>query len=408
MHNYYFYYFFQIIQECFNQSTVTVDEEPPVTISETSFTISSLQPTTLCCIRVFPRATCNGNSLIGDERQICETTHDGSPGPVEGLTAKPSSPQSVFVRWYPPLNYTVPGINYRISVLQSEETVFTETTFNLYFHVIDLQNDTEYTVTVSAITKDGIAEGPLETVNVMTLPSFPDPPTDVTLSFNGCTLTVSWEDPTSDRYSIDSYTAVIRCNRFTDNRTVSATGNSAQFNICPDDMTEPSLSWCAAQVFSENDVGPSDFSQWASGVVPLIKPSTPQCFITEDRGNSITFSFTFTTAYALDGLQAEYILKDENMEVLNASAVPVATSNTLTFYNLIRSRDYEVRLRLCDRSSSSSQSGDDACSSYCVKNFTSNSVSNFKCALWDSFSYPSPCDTFPIMHVIMVSLVLYK
>ncbi|XP_019849681.1 PREDICTED: uncharacterized protein LOC100635556 [Amphimedon queenslandica] len=360
-----------IYQECFNQTTLVTDEEPPAYTSDPAFTISSLQPTTLCCIRIFPNLTCGGNISLGDERQACETTNDGSPGPVDGLTATTSSPQSVLVRWYPPLNYTVPGISYLITAVPEGGmgNTVSESTFNLFFHLTDLQNDTEYTITVSARTKDGFSEGPSDSVVATTFPSFPDPPTDVTISISDCMATVTWDDPTNEKYSVDSYIVFIRCNRFTSNSSAASTERSVQFNICPGNEVSPSFSWCATQVMSENDVGPSDFSQWTSAIVPLQDISTPRCFITEDRGHTVYISYTITTAYALDALYYNYTL-ESNVGNFDADQnIDPTTNNTLELVNIVRNTDYVFRLSLCDKSRLPY-----LCSSHCVISFTSNSA----------------------------------
>ena len=336
--------------------------------------ISSLQPTTLCCIRVFPNLTCGDETFLGDERQACETTNDGSPGSVDGLTATTSSPQSVLVRWYPPLNYSVPGISYLITAVPEGGMAnsVSEATFNLFFHLTDLQNDTEYTISVSARTKDGLLEGPAETVTATTFPSYPDPPTDVSISISNCILTVTWDDPTNDKYGVDNYMVFIRCNRFTENKTVGSNDRSAQFNICPGNENSPSFSWCSTQVMSENDVGPSDFSQWTSVIVPLQDISTPQCFITEDRGYSVFISYTVTAPYALDALYYQYSLENKmGLSVDSQTAViNSTTNNTLELMNVVRNTEYVFRLRLCDGSRSPN-----LCSSHCVISFNSSSVS---------------------------------
>lgn len=348
------------------------DEEPPAYITSPTFTINSLQPTTLCCIRIFPNLTCDNNTFLGDERQACETTNDGSPGPVDGLMATTSGPQSVLVRWYPPLNYTVPGISYLITAVPEGGmgNSVSEYTFNLFFHLTDLQNDTEYTITVSARTKDGFSEGPSDSVVATTFPSYPDPPTDVNISISDCMLTVTWDDPTNEKYSVDSYMVFIRCNRFTDSSSAGPNDRSIQFDICPGNELSPSFSWCSTQVMSENDVGPSDFSQWTSVIVPLQEISTPRCFITEDRGHTVYVSYTITTAYALDGLYYEYALESNVGSYNDEQNIDPSTNNTLELMNIVRNTDYVFKLRLRDKSRSPYRE-----SSYCVVNFTSNSVS---------------------------------
>lgn len=313
-------------------------------------------------------ATCNSIQYNSSESQICGFTVDDIPGPVENLIATPSSPHSIFVTWSLPLNYTAPGLIYIISIMKTDKSnMSTDEVINqLYYHFDKLEENTDYIISVT--TRNEIGEGESVEITNTTLPSFPDAPTNVQLNSDGCQLTVTWEDVNKIENNVDLYTAFVRCNRLVQQLTVSSM--IANFNICSDQL---GLAWCSAQVVSVNDIGSSELSELAYAVYPLVKPSRPNCYRTEDIGTTVEISFTITTPYALDQLFVSHKLISvyEPNPTFITKLFSNLPNNSIRFTSLVRNTNYTFELRLCDQDPNDI----DRCSDPCSLSFIPSMVS---------------------------------
>ena len=303
------------------------------------------------------------------ESQICGFTVDDIPGPVENLIATPSSPHSIFLSWSVPLNYSAPGLIYTISVTKTDKSnlLTFEVINQLYFHIYNLEENTDYIISVTP--RNDIGEGESIEITNTTLPNFPDPPTNVNLNINDCQLTVTWEDVNKVENSVDMYTAFVRCNRLVQNLTVSTM--IANFDICSEGQL--GMTWCSAQVYSENDVGTSELSELSYGLYPLVKPSRPNCYKTEDIGTAVEISFTITTPYALDQLYVSHKLISvyEPNPAFMTKLFSELTNNSFRFTSLVRNTNYIFELKLCDQNPNDMN----RCSDPCSLSFTASMVS---------------------------------
>ena len=313
--------------------------------STTSYMISGLDPLTRCCLHVSVTSYCGDRTQTSEPQTSCGVTSDDIPGPVELLTVSTLSPYSVFVSWSPPDNYSNPGLKYEIkwkyaNMVNDSDMVIDQ----LYYIITELEPNTQYTISVTGVNDVGY--GSESEKQVTTLVGVPTSPHDVEISFSGCTMTIAWEHNDRVEFSVSQYQVRTRCNGQFFNATVGSNTNSHTFPICNGEASGY-LAWCSAQVRARNDIGYSDFSNFADAVFPLIPPSKPDVFITENVGSSVRISFTLSAPYALDRLTVNFSLTP-----LPSSDNPTNHTfngtNVLVFNGLIRTKTYRFTLMLCD------------------------------------------------------------
>ena len=221
---------------------------------------------------------------------------------------------------------------------------------------------------MSVSAGSGAGTGGAQTVTESTLAAAPVAPTSPELKFvDNTTLRFSWEYPNATQYQITSYEAVVRCNEI--NYTLPV-GNALSVDVT---ITDPrtDLSWCTGQVLAVSNTGKSPFSSLAYVAVPTRSPSTPRCYLVDDQGSSVTFSFDVTHPFSLEDLNIRYLLVAEYQTPSSVSekveSFGALASNVLTL-PVARNTEYDFQLRVCN---------EHGCSNYCqqLRNFTTSSVS---------------------------------
>ena len=352
------------MEQCYNTSSF-MTEEYTDKVETLSYTIINLQPLTRCCIEVTTVTRCSNETLQSESALACNQTLDDLPGPVEQLQGVSPNPESIFVTWYPPLNYSNPSLTYEIQWFSSD--ILIDSCFvldNLYFFIEGLNASTVYTIHVNAFSSVGY--GSTMIASYETLPSVPSSPDSVNIQFDNtdCKMTVGWSHD-KDEDSVTQYRIRAHCNRMEYEATVDKDTMSHTFNdICNGDIT--ALAWCTAQVQAVNEVGSSDYSSFAESVYPQSTPSTPTCYIANDLGNMVSISYTITAPYALDMLSVNYSLVPTPANHSLDTNRSFDGNNVLNFTGLSRSSVYLFRLMLCDM--------DNICSDPCELNFTTSQV----------------------------------
>ena len=359
----------QVFEECFYRTNI--GESVSIT-SATTHNIPYLEPRSQCCITVTANSTCESVSYEGYEATICDTTMDDIPDTVQNLTATSLSPNSVLLKWNPPSNYRAPGLTYNITVAKPNQEVFFSEEVNNQLHIflLELEQNTNYNITV--LPHNDVGEGDAVILNITTLPDVPQPPVNVTLSFSECNINVQWEDRNRTTYNVTSYRVLAQCDEMINRMTVDT--SSAIINICTNGVT-PGLAWCSVQVIGINSIGQSRASEAATAVYPssVSVPSRPNCYLTDDKGNEVTFSFVATAPYALDdNLYVNYSLTSTIRNEMDMNEIPF-TDNTLVL-NTSRNTQYSLKLRLCDRNPDVANT-QDKCGEPCQLDFVSSSVS---------------------------------
>ena len=351
----------QVVTTCYLESGVNTN---PLTTEETSSSISSLLPLTLCCVRVTPVNTCQGQATLrGPPTEICNSTSDITPGLVTSLMATPVSREAILITWAPPTNYQRSGIDYVISVSAPNfEATVTDVTDVNHYYMGGLEPAKEYTISVCAGSGGGM--GDVAVVRETTLPNSPSPPDNLIFNVaDSNTLVLSW----GAVEGVSQYVVVFRCNKEeSQTEMVTAPATSVNLNVA---NPTPNFAWCTAQVQSENSVGRGEFSDLVSVAIPASAPATPRCYLLDDQGSSVSFSFDVTHPFSLDSLSLRYKLipdfEDENS--VNEEA-EMFTGNNVVAVAVSRNTMYSFRLRLCNSH---------GCSDYCTElsNFTTSSVS---------------------------------
>lgn len=307
----------------------------------------------------------NISGLITD---LCGRTSDIVPGAVQSLTVRGLNQEGVLVTWEPPENYQRAALTYNIIISSGGFSHTYTTRSNTYLYIDGLEPSTEYSVSVSAVS--GVGTGVSESAMNSTLPSPPPSPSNpqlVVVDNMAVTLRLSWSYPNANTHQIRMYEAVMRCNE-QELPLQSTTELSVDF-----DVTDPGsdFAWCTAQVLAVNDVGKSPFSTLASTTIPSKRPSTPRCFLVDDQGTSVTFSFDVTHPFSLDTLEIRDLLVADYQNLADVSE-NVTSFNALSTNVIVRRVDrntkYDFQLRVCNTH---------GCSDYCqeLRNFTTSSVS---------------------------------
>ena len=200
-------------------------------------------------------------------------------------------------------------------------------------------------------------------VEVHTLPDSPPPPGNPSLAVaDSNTLTLSW----GSVGGVLQYVAVLRCNeQDPQTATVAGSETSVDFNVS---TPEPNFAWCTAQVQSENQVGHGRFSDLVSVAIPSSSPATPRCYLVDDQGSLVTFSFDVTHPFSFDSLSLSYkLIPDFEDESSVEEETEVFTGNNVVMVPVSRNTIYTFRLKLCNVH---------GCSDYCTQltNFTTSSV----------------------------------
>lgn len=271
------------------------------------------------------------------------------------------SREAILITWGPPDNYRRSGLDYVVSVtsagFSSEATV---TDSNFYYRG-ELEAARQYTVSIRA--RSGAGLGDSTEVVGETLPNSPLPPENPSLAVaDSDTLTLSWNAVGG----VSEYVAVLRCNEQSPQEK-EVSGTTVDFDVSD---PAPNFAWCTAQVQSENDAGHGRFSQLVSAAIPSSAPSDPRCYLVDDQGSSVTFTFDVTDPFSLDSLSLRYkLIADYGDEAeVNEMSRTFEGDNRLTL-SVVRNTMYSFRLRLCNTH---------GCSQYCsqLTNFTTSSVSS--------------------------------
>ena len=334
-------------------------------------TIDNLSVLTFCCVTVTPVNNCPAQDLVvGLPRQACARSRDVVPGPVRSLTVQPLNQRGLLILWSPPENYAIPGLEYIVSISESEGgLVGTTSVFDVsYLSVDQLEPSTLYTVTVAA--KSSRDEGESKMANGSTLPPPPPPPTDLQLTAvaTNSSLVIfrlSWSHPDAATYQVTGYEAMMRCNEEElDPVTSTSSSQSAMFTLHD---PASNFAWCTAQVLAVNNVGRGQYSSLVSIAVPNTSPSTPRCYLYNDQGTDISISFDVTHPFSLDSLEIEYILNRLDTSEIVYESRPFNSSNVLNL-PVARETRYDFQLRLCNTH---------GCSGYCqqLRNITTKLVS---------------------------------
>lgn len=316
-------------------------------------------PFTSCLIDVHSENTCNSVTYSGPAVNVHLRTSDVAPGPVQNLSAIAINDHSLFVTWEPPLNYMRPGLNYSVNIADDADAfagharILDQTYF---FMNMNLTPNTPYKVEVKAISSVDMSMD--TTVNIMTKSSLPSPPDNVQfLAVEGNGVTLGW----NVQSDVVNYTVFWKCNEMDGNITTT----NASILISNSINLGSSYTWCTARVQSANEVGLSDLSAAVTTVIPQSVPPPPICFLVDNQGSSVTFSFTVTAPFALNELNVHW--------QLNTSSTTTVSNNRQQFENssltilVERNTEYIFSLRLCNL-----QGCGDYCSSIA---FTTNTVS---------------------------------
>ena len=276
------------------------------TVSENFYQLFGIQPRTLCCASITAVTTCNNVNLVGYPFRICEETVDTVPGPVKNLRAPQDTIgiNTFILFWDPPQNYnTIPGVVYNINI-DLWSVVLTDIT---YLYVSDLEPCTEYTVEVIATVNEPSNSS---NITVMTKPSLPPPPENVTFSIiNPFTnrINLTWNQPSQLECieDIQLYKVVWNCNEL----------QVAEFNPFTTsiiiEVDESTLGWCTAQLqscYSEESCG--NFSNQASASVPFSRPSEPRCFIFSESNLHVNVTFEFPIPFITSDLNISWTLRN--------------------------------------------------------------------------------------------------
>ena len=199
-----------------------------------------------------------------------------------------------------------------------------------------------------------------------TLPNSPLPPENSSLAVaDSDTLTLSWDADAVG--GVSKYVAVLRCNEQSPQEKEVSGTTSVDFDVSD---PAPNFAWCTAQVQSENDVGRGQFSQLVSAAIPSSAPSDPRCYLVDDQGSSVTFTFDVTDPFSLDSLSLRYkLIADYEDESEVSERSEVFEGDNRLMLSVARNTMYSFRLRLCNTH---------GCSQYCsqLTNFTTSSVSS--------------------------------
>lgn len=344
---------------CYNETGTQTNTRTVQHGQSTSGSLSSLLPLTLCCVRVSTVNNCPSQSLLnGPPSEICGSTDDVTPGTVTSLTATGVSREAILITWGPPDNYRRSGLEYVVSI--TSDGFSTVTNSNFYYRG-ELEAAQQYTVSIQA--RSGVRLGdPMQVVGE-TLPNSPLPPDNPSLTVaDSDTLTLSWNAVNG----VSDYVAVLRCNEQSPQEK-EVSGTTVDFDVSD---PAPNFAWCTAQVQSENSVGRGQFSELVSAAIPSSAPSDPRCYLVDDQGSSVTFTFDVTDPFSLHSLSLRYKLiadYEDEAEVRETSEV-FEGDNRLTL-SVARNTMYSFRLRLCNTH---------GCSQYCsqLTNFTTSSVSS--------------------------------
>ena len=321
--------------------------------------INNPNPFTSCLVEVHSENTCNDVTYPGPIMNVCARTSDIVPDPVQRLSAIAVSDHSFFVTWEPPLNYVRPGLSYSVDITENTATFALHTSTVLdqtyLFMNMNLTPNTNYNVKVKAVSSVGMSIDAI--VNIMTKPSLPSPPDNIRFSMIETTgVTLEW----NAQSSVANYTIFWKCNEMDGNITTTGTtiliNNSVNLGI---------YTWCTARVQSANEVGLSDLSAAVSTVISQSVPSRPICFLVDNQGSSVIFSFTVTDPFSLDELNVNW--------QLNTSSTTTVLNDRHRFENssltiqVERNTAYIFSLRLCNLH---------GCGDYCSSiTFTTNTVS---------------------------------
>ena len=342
--------------------------------TDTSGTITGLEPLTYCCVTVTAVNNCDIDgspaSVLGLEYVQCEQTNDIAPGVVRNLTVTALSPTSLLAVWNPPENYERPGVAYTVSYTSSGNNIPTTSSVldQTSYFIDNLMSNTEYSVAVVAAS--GVGSGSAASVDQTTAPSAPNPPTNPVLTFPDPSdltrLNVTWEDATSAAFSVMSYTAVVRCNEFEASMNVLGDAMTAEFTV---DDPGTDFSWCTGQVQAVNSIGRSEFSELANVVIPSRVPGLPRCFLTDDLGSAVNISFTVTHPFSLSDLTVMYSIESDIQPLTTESYQFNAENGTNGVIVLVtRNTLYDFQLWLCNTA---------GCGPPCqeLRNFTTSTVS---------------------------------
>jgi hypothetical protein len=335
---------------------------PRYTTNNLYFLIPSndLIPFTSCLVDVYSENMCNSVTYSGPVVNVYARTSDIVPDPVQSLSAIAVSDHSLFVTWEPPLNYIRPGLNYSVNIAEDTNNAFaghasTVVDQTYFFMNMNLTPSTIYKIDVTAVSSVGMSTD--ATVNRMTKPSLPHPPDNVQFLIENSHVTLEW----NAQFNAANYTVFWKCNEMDGIiiTTVTSVLIGSSINL------GTSYTWCTARVQSANVVGLSDLSAAVSTVIPQSVPPPPTCFLVDNRGSSVTFSFTVTAPFALDELSVNW--------QLNTTSTTTVSSDTHSFENnsliirVERNTAYTFSLRMCNL-----QGCGDYCSSFA---FTTNTVS---------------------------------
>ena len=321
---------------------------------------NDLIPFTSCLVHVYSENLCNSMNNSGPVVNVYARTSDIVPDPVQNLSAIAVSDHSLFVTWEPPLNYARPGLSYSVNIAEHTSTFAGHASTILdqtyFFMNMNLTPSTQYKIDVAAISSVGMSMD--TTVNRMTKPSLPRPPDNVRFLIENTDVTLEW----NAQSGATDYIVFWKCNEMDGSMTTNGTSVliSASINL------GSSYTWCTARVQSANEIGLSDLSAAVSTVVPQSVPPPPVCFLVDNRGSSITISFTVSAPFALDELSVNWQLIDTTSTTIVSTDTHSFENNSLTIL-VQRNTAYTFSLRLCNLQ---------GCGDYCSRiAFTTNTVS---------------------------------
>lgn len=321
---------------------------------------NDLIPFTSCLVHVYSENPCNSANNSGPVVNVYARTSDIVPDPVQSLSAVAVSDHSLFVTWEPPLNYMRPGLSYSVNIAERTSTfaghVSTVLDQTYFFMNMNLTPSTQYKIDVTAISSVGMSMD--TTVNRMTKPSLPHPPDNVQFLIQNNRVTLEW----NAQSDATNYTVFWKCNEMDGNITTINTSVLISTSI----NLGSSYTWCTARVQSANVIGLSDLSAAVSTVIPQSVPPPPICFLADNRGSSVTVSFTISAPFALDELSVNWQLIDTTSTTRVSTDTHGFENNSLTIL-VERNTAYTFSLRLCNL-----QGCGDYCSSIA---FTTNTVS---------------------------------
>ena len=314
--------------------------------NNTTYDRNGISPLTDCCLKVAAINTCNGIDHIGLTSEMCTTTLDVVPGAVQSISATSISSSSLLVEWSPPDNYQRPGLMYMVIISNNvANDIFNGAISTTYYFADQLNANTNYTISVQAMTASLSTPMSVRTITATTSPSVPLPPQNVNLEFReGNILDVSWVDSNQLIFNTSLYRVAWRCDNF--NNEANTQSLSVSITLPPGALD---FSWCTAKVQSINNIGTSEFSELTSIVIPPTRPQQPICYFVSDNGGSVTVNFGVTDPFLVDDLLYNWILYSSN-----ASAAPVTnTSSAFNNINTIdimvsRNTNYSFQLRLCN------------------------------------------------------------